>query len=260
MNMDIRSADTWIRASGWRRAGGVLICLWVAGVVAAALMNAIYDELELYRWTMLGLLAFGVPIAIVALIYAGSLAGPKALKFAAACAVLLTVATGFLVYLERRWETRESVRTTQQPTSTGGKDWNSIWDEVESESKQRQAVAYTSTDQQPDQTARANILDGFDELSDQIERQRHQRQHDKSMPQQDYASAASAAASDAQAAANAALSGNEDAISSGAVDHTLETPTGALPDQSSEQSSDQSYDPTKSSVEREQVPISPLRS
>lgn len=80
--MTIQELDIFLRSSLPWRTAGITVCLWIAGVIGFAGLAAYNDGLELYRWTMLGLLLVGLPIAIGATVYAAILLGKKGLKLA----------------------------------------------------------------------------------------------------------------------------------------------------------------------------------
>jgi Tfp pilus assembly protein PilE len=78
--MTIQKIDARFRSTLVWRAVGIAACLWVAGVIGFAGFAAYNDGLELYRWTMLGLLLLGLPAAVVAVSYAAILLGQKGRK------------------------------------------------------------------------------------------------------------------------------------------------------------------------------------
>lgn len=80
MSLTIRKIDTHLRSSLTWRAVGIAACLWVASVIGFAGFAAYSDGLELYRWTMLGLLLFGLPTALGAVSYAAILLGEEGRK------------------------------------------------------------------------------------------------------------------------------------------------------------------------------------
>ena len=88
--MAIHTLDARFRSSLAWRAVGVVACLWVAGVIGFAGLAAHNDGLELYRWTMLGLLLVGLPVAVVAVAYAAVLLGRRGRK----AAFLLIIVSG----------------------------------------------------------------------------------------------------------------------------------------------------------------------
>ena len=90
--MAIQALDARFRSSLAWRAAGVTVCLWVAGVIGFAGLAAHSDGLELYRWTMLGLLLVGLPVAVGAVAYAAILLGQKGRKVTLLLIVLSGVA------------------------------------------------------------------------------------------------------------------------------------------------------------------------
>ena len=95
--MTIHKLDALFRSSLAWRAAGVVVCLWVAGVIGFAGFAAYNDGLELYRWTMLGLLLVGLPVAIGAITYAAALLGRSGRKFA----LLLVIISGVAVVTQQ---------------------------------------------------------------------------------------------------------------------------------------------------------------
>lgn len=99
--MWLQSLDRYLRSSVLRRVVGAIFCAWVVGVIGTAVWAAYEDGLELYRWTTLVLLLFGVPIAVLATVYGVVLLGRRVVLVA----VLLV---GVIAGTRLAYETRQS--------------------------------------------------------------------------------------------------------------------------------------------------------
>jgi len=151
----LQQADSWMQASRWRRLWGVFACLWIAGVICAALVAANEEGMELYGKTMLGLLLFGAPIAVACLAYALRLAGWVVIRRLIITGVVLVIVIGALAYRQHLAVERE-----------------------------RQAVRQSLTPEQQQRLEGVNernpelaghLLDGFQERSERLEKERKQR-------------------------------------------------------------------------------------
>ncbi|WP_242880409.1 hypothetical protein [Stenotrophomonas maltophilia] len=154
--MNIKNVDAWVRESAWRRAVGSAICLWVAAVVGAAILQANDDYLELYSKTMLTLLLVGVPLALASLVYAIRLIGwrlMKRLAIAVAIVAIIVIALAYLQHLNterQREEAWKSLPPEQQHKIDGIQERNpALADHL--------------------------LLEGFDELAEQLEQNRRDR-------------------------------------------------------------------------------------
>lgn len=72
--MNAKKFDTWIRHSPWRRLSALIVCIWISAIIAVAIYAAIEDGMQIYRWTMLGLLLIGVPTGLASIYYGISVA------------------------------------------------------------------------------------------------------------------------------------------------------------------------------------------
>lgn len=97
MLMSIQRLDTKLRSSLAWRAAGIAACLWIAGVIGFAGLAAHNDGIELYRWTMLGLLLVGLPIVAGAIAYATILLGGQGRKVVLLLIVLSGIAVASLL-------------------------------------------------------------------------------------------------------------------------------------------------------------------
>ena len=65
--MRLTEAREWIEAKQLRRVAAMAALAWIVFVISWALYAAHRDEMEVYRWTAMGLLLLGVPTCVAAL-------------------------------------------------------------------------------------------------------------------------------------------------------------------------------------------------
>lgn len=116
--MTIQKVDNFLKSSLLKRTFGIIVCLWITGVIIFAGFAAYEDGIELYRWTMLGLLLIGLPFALFSLGYATILLGSKGRKTVFFLIIILFLSTiailGYEAYqsrFKREALTQDSVDT-----------------------------------------------------------------------------------------------------------------------------------------------------
>jgi hypothetical protein len=113
--MDIQKIDTRLRSSLPWRILGITVCLWVAGVIGFAGSSAYKDGVEIYDWTMLGLLLLGLPLAAGAIAYAAVLLGQKGRKLSLLMIIIFcTVMASLQIYNWNQYRIRAEERRTAQ--------------------------------------------------------------------------------------------------------------------------------------------------
>lgn len=105
--MRLTEAREWIEAKQLRRVAAMAALAWIVFVISWALYAAHRDEMEVYRWTAMGLLLLGVPTCVTALFAFFYLLGRKRSILLISCAAIAVGVWQSYAYVEQQQRDRE---------------------------------------------------------------------------------------------------------------------------------------------------------